>query len=77
MKHIKLFEEINKIKAGDYVRFINGKFIYQVLCQDNTGFYLEDTLELNGYKQPDQFWIKPEELELVPEYELDAIKYNL
>lgn len=86
MRYIKIFENTilraeRGLKVGDFVRLFNGKYIWQIISKDQETspplFYLEDTLELNGYKQPDQFWIRPMDLELVPEYEVDAMKYNL
>jgi hypothetical protein len=71
-----------KFKIGDYVRSTwayNIKNIYQIVAYNSYlhRWYLADTLELNGFSQPDQFWIYTADLVLVPEYEIDAIKYNL
>ena len=68
-----------KFKIGDYVRFLGGKNIYEITSYhtDIYKWYLTDTLELDGYRQPDQFWIDSDDIELVPDYEISAIKYNL
>lgn len=71
-----------KFKIGDYVRFVwgtNNKNIYQIVAyhSDLYKWYLSDTLELNGFRQPDQFWTDSDDLVLVPEHEIEAMKYNL
>jgi hypothetical protein len=89
MKHLKIFENFedqkSKFKINDYVRFKGQNLIYQILgCnsylmgEDNSPkLYLSDTLKLAGYARSDEFWIDSINLELVPEYEIEAIKYNL
>lgn len=82
MKHLKTFENLSEdseFKIGQYVRFSDGYYIYQVTQynEDLNKYYLEDTLQSDGYKRPDLYWIPSYNLKIVPEYEISAIKYNL
>jgi len=82
MKHLKTFEKISgdyEFKIGDYVRFSDGYFIYEITHYNNDldKYYLEDTLQPDGYKRPDLYWIPSYNLKPVPEHEISAIKYNL
>lgn len=78
-KHINDVPEDSEFKIGDYVRYATGDYIWQItqynLLLDK--FYLEDTLQSEGYKRPDLCWMRSDKLTLVPAYELDAPKYNL
>ena len=88
MKYIKKYENIisePKFNKGEWVRvesFVNGLKIYQskpykivnlYYNTDNYNYweYCLDTID-GG-----RIWRKEKDLQLVPEYELDAEKYNL
>lgn len=83
MKHIKTFEDISKtpkFEIGDYVKLKNSRnYIYQITDYHTVldKYYLEDTLETDGYRRDDIYWVSEDELILVPQHEIDAIKYNL
>jgi hypothetical protein len=83
MKHIKTFEDISKtpkFEIGDYVKLKNSRnYIYQITDYHTVldKYYLEDTLETDGYRRDDIYWVSEDELILVPQHEMDAVKYNL
>lgn len=83
MKHIKTFEDISKtpkFETGDYVKLKNSSnYVYQITDYHTVldEYYLEDTLETNGYRRDDIYWVSEDELILVPQHEIDAFKYNL
>jgi hypothetical protein len=66
-----------KFHVGDHVWFKNRKRIIrtvELFCKDDVPYYLEE-LEENITLQSE--WVKPKDLVLIPEYEIDAEKYNL
>ena len=90
MKYIKTFEKSNKhwipkYKIGDFVRVVNYNDNnisdpYEIISVVNTGlgeiqklYFLMDTLrqKTKGIYRPEKY------LELVPEQEITAYKYNL
>ena len=83
MKHIKEYEDISKtpkFEIGDYVKLKNSRnYIYQITDYHTVldEYYLEDTLETDGYRRDDIYWVSEDELILVPQHEMDAVKYNL
>lgn len=83
MIHLKTFEDLSEtpeFKIDDYVRLKNSDgYIYQLTMYNNAlnKWGLEDTLETDGYKRSDVYWMPDHRLILVPKYEMDAIKFNL
>lgn len=83
MKYLKRFEDLSEtseFKIGDYVRLKHSSnYIYQITNYNEllNKWYLEDTLETNGYRRSDVYWVPEHRLILVPKFEIDAIKYNL
>lgn len=83
MKHVKTFEDLSEtpeFKIGDYVRLKNSSnYIYQITDYNEllNKWYLEDPLEIDGYRRSDVYWVPDHRLILVPQHEMDAIKYNL
>lgn len=84
MKYLKTYEDINSVSSkfniGDYVRIINLKpglwksNPYKIINVTITDTRIEYLLDTN---HSGLIWRKEENLKLVPDYELDAEKYNL
>ena len=64
-----------KFKIGDYIKIFNSIFkISAIKTDDSTQpYYITGLNSTNGIG----YWINDENCEIVPEHELDAIKYNI
>jgi hypothetical protein len=85
MKYIKLFE-INEYtspplyKKGDYVRispFIPKSEIYEIVSIEYGNRTYDYWLRSSTTRESYVDWVEEHKLELVPEYEVMANKYNL
>ena len=79
------YPERFKFKFGDYVRFKSSKYaneqegvIFQVKVIDaSVGVDLVYRLDSVFEKVPNTTWAAENKLEIVPDYEIAAIKYNI
>jgi len=86
MKYIKTFEAENfkrKFFVGDFVRLDNywtqgGKgYIYIVEKWDFNNDLINYKYFIKRLDKNDYGWVEEKRLEKVPDYEVDAIKYNM
>ena len=93
MKHLKMYEDLfsqSKFKVGDYVRSKDNLGLFEIELEPGTNYFqikrIADEKDHSLYKyllhnivNSDimDFLDQEDNLELVPEHEINAIKYNL